>query len=557
MERRVILAIVLAVAVLFLTPRLFPPSRFTSTPETATTRPDTVQQAVVPETAPAMPATQRGVQAITEADSQLRVDTTTVTTPQASYAFRNLGAELESVQLSEFRALTSASGTVRMDSPWDPLLAYSIVLPNDTIPLRRTVFTEAVDASRRSIEYRGRVKHLSVVLRYTATGDKYLAHVTGEITDSAGRPAGDSAYLVITLPRGLESFEANTIEDARGAAVAFKQATRSASLIRLGSVDPNEQRIEPGPLSWVAFKSKYFILGLIEPDSTAPFAELQVQGLPRPDKNTPLARIAVVKQVRGGKFAFDVYTGPQKWDVMREVGRDFGSANAYGGWLQPIVQPFATIVMRVLLWMHRALNLHYGWVLLLFGVIVRIAMWPLNQTAMKSSMRMQELQPLLSEVQKRYKSDPQRMSAETMKLYKDHGMSPFSPLAGCFPILLSMPVLFALFFVFQSTIEFRGVPFLWLHDISVKDLLYIAPLLMGGSMFLTSWLSMRSSPPNPQTKMMTYILPVMMTVLLANMASGLNLYWAAQNIASLPQQWLIARERARKRLAGKPAVKPA
>lgn len=556
MERRVILAIVLAVAVLFLTPRLFPPTRRTAATPPALTRSDTAQQAVVPDTAP---ATQRGVEAVTSADSQVtRVDTTTITTSQASYAFRNLGAELESVQLPEFKALNRSSGTVRMDSPWDPLLSYSIVLPNDTIPLRRTVFTETVDANGRSIEYRGRVKHLTVALRYTATGDKYLAHVTGEITDSVGRAPGDSVYVVITLPRGLESFEANTVEDARGATVAFKQATRSASLIRLASVDPNEQKIEPGPLSWVAFKSKYFILGLIEPDSTAPFAELQVQGLARPDKNTPLARVAVVKQVRAGKFAFDVYTGPQKWDVMRAVGRDFGTANAYGGWLQPIVQPFATIVMRVLLWMHRALNLHYGWVLLLFGVIVRVAMWPLNQTAMKSSIRMQELQPLLSEVQKRYKSDPQRMSAETMKLYKDHGMSPFSPLAGCFPILLSMPVLFALFFVFQSTIEFRGVPFLWLHDISVKDLLYIAPLLMGGSMFLTSWLSMRSSPPNPQTRMMTYILPVMMTVLLANMASGLNLYWAAQNIASLPQQWLIARERARKRLAGKPAVvKPA
>ncbi|HSL72276.1 MAG TPA: YidC/Oxa1 family membrane protein insertase, partial [Longimicrobiales bacterium] len=186
---------------------------------------------------------------------------------------------------------------------------------------------------------------------------------------------------------------------------------------------------------------------------------------------------------------------------------------------------------------------------------VRVAMWPLNQSAMRSSMRMQEIQPLLADVQKRYKSDPQRMSAETMRLYKEHGMSPFSPLAGCFPILLSMPILFALFFVFQSTIEFRGVPFLWLQDISLKDPLYIAPLLMGGSMFLTSWLSMRSSPPNPQTKIMTYVLPVMMTVLLANMASGLNLYWAAQNVASLPQQWLISkeRERARARAAPRPA----
>ena len=552
MERRVVLAIVLAVAVLFLTPRLFPPAR--RPVPLVPTRADTAQQQVTPPSAARTTPSQQPAEAVTPADSSVaRVDTTLISTPQATDLFRSLGAELESVLLPEFKALNGSGGTVRLDSPWDPLLSYSIVLPNDTIPLQRTVFTKTVDPSGRSVEYRARAKGVSVLVRYAPTGDRYLTRVSGEITDTAGRLVGDSAYLVITLPRGLQSFEANPVEDARGATVAFKRASRGASLIRLGSVDPNERRIEPGPLSWIAFKSKYFIVGLIEPDSTAPFAELQVQGLARPDRNTPLAKSDVVKQVRAGKFGFDVYTGPQKWDVMREVGREFGSANAYGGWLQPVVQPFATIVMRVLLWMHRALNLHYGWVLLLFGVIVRIAMWPLNQTAMRSSMRMQELQPLLSEVQKRYKSDPQRMSAETMKLYKEHGMSPFSPLAGCFPILLSMPVLFALFFVFQSTIEFRGVPFLWLGDISIKDSLYIAPLLMGSSMFLTSWLSMRSSPPNPQTRMMTYILPVMMTVLLANMASGLNLYWAAQNIASLPQQWLIARERARKRQAVKPA----
>ena len=553
MERRVVLAIVLAIAVLFLTPRLFPPARRPVAP--VPRQADTAQQQIpAPTAAVQTTPSQRPAEAVIPADSlAARIDTTSISTPQAMDLFRSFGAELESVQLPEFKALNGSGGTVRLDSPWDPLLSYSIVLPNDTIPLQRTVFTKTIDASGRSVEYRVRIKDLSVLVRYAPMGDRYLTRVSGEIADTAGRPVGDSAYLVITLPRGLQSFEANPVEDARGAAVAFKRASRSASLIRLGSVDPNEHRIEPGPLSWIAFKSKYFIVGLIEPDSTAPFAELQVQGLARPDRNTPLAKIDVVKQVHAGKFGFDVYTGPQKWDVMREVGREFGSANAYGGWLQPVVQPFATIVMRVLLWMHRALNLHYGWVLLLFGVIVRIAMWPLNQTAMRSSMRMQELQPLLSEVQKRYKSDPQRMSAETMKLYKEHGMSPFSPLAGCFPILLSMPVLFALFFVFQSTIEFRGVPFLWLGDISIKDALYIAPLLMGASMFLTSWLSMRSSPPNPQTRMMTYILPVMMTVLLANMASGLNLYWAAQNIASLPQQWLIARERARKRQAVKPA----
>ncbi len=110
--------------------------------------------------------------------------------------------------------------------------------------------------------------------------------------------------------------------------------------------------------------------------------------------------------------------------------------------------------------------------------------------------------------------------------------------------------LFALFFVFQNTIEFRGVPFFWLHDISVKDPLYVLPLLMGASMYLLSWIGMRSAPPNPQAKMMGYMFPVMMTVVLLNMASGLNLYYTAQNIAALPQQWMIARERAK-------AVRPA
>jgi YidC/Oxa1 family membrane protein insertase len=106
-------------------------------------------------------------------------------------------------------------------------------------------------------------------------------------------------------------------------------------------------------------------------------------------------------------------------------------------------------------------------------------------------------------------------------------------------------VFFALFFVFQNTIEFRGVPFLWLHDLSTKDPLYIIPFLMGCSMFLLSWIGMRNSPPNPQAKMMGYVFPVMMTVVLANLASGLNLYYTAQNLANLPQQWLIARERLR------------
>ncbi len=544
MERRVVIAVALAIGVLFLTPKLFPPPlRVTPVAPSVT---DSVRRPQTVLSPNQLERQTERVEPLRSRDStRIHVETTVISTASAAFAFSSVGAALDRVQLNGFRVLSQDTGLVRLDSQSDPLVTYSIVLPNDTLSLEEIEFTAAHDTAARVIEYRSQVKGWVVLIRYSVNVDGYLAGVSGQVTDPTGQPPGDTVFLVVNLPQALESFEANVVEDRRGIAVSFKPVARGASQIGLGSLDPNETRIQAGPLRWVALKSKYFILGVVVADTSTSFAELQVRGLVARDRNAPVADISIVERLRGGKFAFDVYAGPQEWDVMRAVGRDFGAANSYGGWLQPVVQPFATIVMRVLLWMHRALSLHYGWVLLLFGVVVRVAMWPLNQTAMRSSMRMQELQPLLSEVQKRYKSDPQRMSAETMRLYKEHGMSPFSPLAGCFPILLSMPVLFALFFVFQSTIEFRGVPFSWLNDLSLKDSLYIAPLLMGGSMFLTSWLSMRSLPPNPQTRVMTYVLPVMMTVFLANMASGLNLYWAAQNVASLPQQWLIARERAR------------
>jgi YidC/Oxa1 family membrane protein insertase len=104
-------------------------------------------------------------------------------------------------------------------------------------------------------------------------------------------------------------------------------------------------------------------------------------------------------------------------------------------------------------------------------------------------------------------------------------------------------VLFALFFVFQNTIEFRGVSFLWLPDLSLRDPFYIMPIFMGVSMLVLSWIGMRAAPPNPQTKMMSYMMPAVMTMVLLNFASGLNLYYAVQNVAALPQQWLLTRER--------------
>src|SRR5690606_1532186 len=147
--------------------------------------------------------------------------------------------------------------------------------------------------------------------------------------------------------------------------------------------------------------------------------------------------------------------------------------------------------------------------------------------------------------QARHKEDPQRLQQEMLKLYREHKVNPFG---GCWPMLIPYPFLIGVFFVLQNTIELRGVPFLWMPDLSRPDPLYIIPVFMALSMFGLSKIGQMGMPPNPQAKMMTYVMPVVLGVLFLNFASGLNLYYAVQNVAAVPQQWLIMKERKKLKL---------
>jgi YidC/Oxa1 family membrane protein insertase len=392
------------------------------------------------------------------------------------------------------------------------------------------------------------VKNLPVSITYTVPTDttaSYVIRVEGHVEGIQGQ-----AYLITELPRSLQPTEADTVGDHRTLAYSFKSQRDHARSVLFSGLDPGEKTLEAGPLNWVAVKNKYFVLGILAPANGTPFSEVTLTGGPRTSKIATTASASVVQAIRNNSFSFDIYAGPQESQRLIRMGRDFDHVNPYGWrFLQSVVHPIASKVIQALLWMHNRLRLSYGWVLVILGILVRLALWPLNQTTMRSSLKMQELQPKLAAAQKKYK-DPVQQREAIMKVYHDAGVSPFAGLTGCLPALLPMPILFALFFVFQNTIEFRGVPFMWLHDISVKDPYYVLPLLMGASMYVLSWIGMRNAPPNPQAKMMGYMFPVMMTVVLLNMASGLNLYYTAQNIAALPQQWLLARERAKARPAG-------
>jgi YidC/Oxa1 family membrane protein insertase len=552
MEKRTVLALVLVALVILLTPKLFPGNRVTSPVVESDSNANVLPLGKEAEGISSVTATKLSKTTGTSGPNiagQLatsRIPTAeklTIGDTVSSFALSNIGAMLERVSLPGFRDLSRKNSSVlELTAGATPVLSYRVVTSRDTINLRDVVFT-GIREDDHTVSYRASVEDAQLMIHYAISPDSFLVRVSGTIStsDSLGEPR----FLLIDLPETLNSFEADTVDDQRHLAFAYYTRTKSAKSLPFGKLDPGEKQFTSGPLTWVVVKSKYFLVGLLSDANDPMFAEFSAIGGARTSKTTTHARGTVVNRVVNGGFRFEIYAGPQQWRRLSALGRDFQNSNPYGGFLQPVVQPFATIVMKILLWMRENLKISYGWVLIIFGIAVRLILWPLNQKGMRASMKMQRIQPQLNEIQKRFKGDPPKMQSEMMRVYKEHDMSPFSTFAGCLPLFLPLPILFALFFVFQNTIEFRGVAFLWFPDISQKDPYYIVPLSMGISMFVLSWISMRNTPPNPQTKAMTYIFPVMMTVLFANFAAGLNMYYTIQNLAALPQQWLIANERAK------------
>jgi len=550
MDQRTLLAITLILIVLILPTILFPPPPAPPADPGAGPRDSTpagiVPSFVAPSAEPPVPADPLPAPvAMTESDGEPVV----VSSPLYRFAFSPRGAKLVGAELSDYRSFALGdSGAAQLIPEQSEFLTYRLVFGSDTVSLADWEF----EPSRRSLQVEDGGSELSWVARrgsatvrltYSFRPDEYLFRVRGEfegITSSTG------LVLVGMGPR-LRSVESDSAIDFRSYGVVTKN--RSTENLKFSSLDPGERASLDGPFEWVAFKSKYFLAAILTIDEGQPQfgGALAIGGdrngsSGRLRRGGPATRAHVVASlpVPAGTFGYSVYIGPQEYRRLSQIGHEFPEVNPYGWILRPIIGPLSIIVVRLLLWMHETLNLAYGWVLVLFGIAIRLALWPLNQKAMRSTMAMQALQPEMKALQERHKDDKAKLQQEMMKLYKEHGAS---PLGGCLPILLQMPILFTLFFVFLNTIEFRGVPFLWLPDLSLADPLYIIPVLMGASMFALSKIGQIGVPPNPQAKMMLYVMPVMFTVLFLRFSSGLNLYYATSNLASLPQQWIIAQER--------------
>jgi YidC/Oxa1 family membrane protein insertase len=548
---RFLLAVVLMIAVMVITQILLPPESpepMADAPaDTVAAPPAAVEPGTVPGLEPATPGVTPGVAPEAPAIPPTQVvaaDTVVVSAPRWVYRVSTLGGSVIGAQLNRHVVLEGEreGEPVELAPPGMPgLFSYSLRVGTREIPLAALPFTaepgpvEVPAGAPRTIElqHQGEV---GVALAYTFDPDRYTVGVRMAVSG-----LGDQVpTLTIALPRRLAMNEANPQEDERALAYVVNSEREGISSVRLASV--RAQRIEDGPLSWAAVKNKYFVAAVIaHPESSRRFGGLLANPVTEPHS----ADMAVtLLPDPDGTFAFRYYVGPQEPPRLAEVGFGFEDVNPFG-WraFRPVLRPLGHAITWALYGMQGILGVGYGWVLILFGILIRLAMWPLNAKAMRSQMKNMEIQPKLKEIQAKYKNEPEKLQKEMLRLYKEEG---FNPMGGCLPMLFPLPILITLFFVFQSTIAFRGVSFLWLPDLSRADPLYILPVALGVSMFLMQWLTTRSmTEQNPQMKFMMYAMPIFMVVIFLNFASGLNLYYTAMNVASLPQQLQIMRERRR------------
>jgi YidC/Oxa1 family membrane protein insertase len=543
MERRLILAISLMIVVavvpsFFIKQKPRPAATTRLAPESAATAPG--GRAAAPQTGAQIPmeAPSAAVAAVG--------DTVSLGTPRATYSFSTIGAGIERAEFPAYRSYGVGQGRapVNLVRAGDRLLAYRLVVGSDTVRLDTLRF--AVSRSGESATFEAAQGALRFGVSYTRTANRnFELDVTGTIAGLGGR----GALLLVGLGTGFANVEADSNANYRSYGVVGRLTSPVEK--SFSKVAPGEVAALEGPFDWIAVKSKYFIGALLSADSTKPeFGGAVMIGGLRPNRTATHAQTWATRLIGAdGRFGFSVFLGPLEYRELRPLGRQLDRASPYGWIFKPIVMPVSVWITQLLLWMHQFLHLGYGLVLILFGVLVRLALWPLNQKAMMSSVAMQSIQPLMKDIQTRYKDDPTRQQQETMKLYKEHKVN---PLGGCLPMLLPFPILIALFFVFANTIEFRGVSFLWLPDLSLRDPFYIIPLVMGASMWALSKLGQVGMPPNPQAKMMTTIMPIVMTFMFLNFASGLNLYYAVSNLVSLPQQYLINQARQREMDRRKP-----
>jgi YidC/Oxa1 family membrane protein insertase len=308
-----------------------------------------------------------------------------------------------------------------------------------------------------------------------------------------------------------------------------------------------------GPGQWVGLESDWYLIAYVP--LTGDFQLIEgKQTVPRPGAAKPAeidevgvrATLPALKPGQAWQGRVLTYIGPKEYERLKAVGVGLEKSIYFGGF--PLPQTYGGLPMEWLavpiLWlMHLFYRFtgNYGAAIILLTVITKVLFFPLTIKSMTSMKAMQALQPQINAIRSKYKSDAQRMQQETMALYRAHKVN---PLGGCLPMVVQIPIFYALYVALSVSVELQNQPFicfghifgvdLWICDLAAHDPTYVLPLLMGASMFIQQKMTPVMGDPR-QAKMMLFM-PVVFTFMFLNLPSGLVLYWTLSNVLQIAQQ---------------------
>jgi len=544
-QARLLIAIVLS-AVVFLVWQFF----FVDRQEIQKSAPKTAQPPA--KTEPAQPYTvaQEGagteitVAQPAEIDRLIAVDT-----PLYKAQISEKGAGFTSFILKNYRE------TVAKDSPLKEILPPESIfetvllgydgqsiagLDNAVFSTNLDVDTISVKAESQKISFFWKSDNGVVVEKvYSFSPDSYVIGLDVTIKNGSDRSIQDKLYVAL---------KGKTPNDNRVYGFEGPSALINDDLEEVDIDDIADKNTYTGSIKWIALQDRYFMTSIIPDHTEEASMRLYVKegNLIEAQYLNPVSDIRPSTQQT---YPYSLFFGPKSMEILGEVGHDFSKALNFG---------FFDILAKPCVWLMNKLYAvipNYGIAIIILTILIKLILWPLGSKSYKSMSEMKKIQPLMKEIREKYKNDKKKMNEEVMSLYRTYKIN---PLGGCLPMVVQLPVFFALYRMLYQAIELRHAPFfLWIDDLSAPDRLGRLPvdhipfmeppyglpvltIIMGATMLLQQKMSPPMGDPT-QAKMMMFM-PLIFTVIFINFSSGLVLYWLINNILSISQQYYIQKK---------------
>ncbi|MEI8186457.1 MAG: membrane protein insertase YidC [Chlorobiaceae bacterium] len=384
----------------------------------------------------------------------------------------------------------------------------------------------------------------AVDITYLFGGNSYKVDYDVKLTGFGNALAGNEYQL--QWDGGLAYSEKNRKDEAQS---AIASAFLGGSLVKIAASKENQayREEQSGEAKWVAVRNKYFVAALIPQGRTE---GIFLDGKKKADDFEDYVVALKMGVPSTGSVVdnkFSLYLGPLDYNTVKAQKADLEKIMDFGwDWL---TRPFAEfIILPVFSWLNTFIS-NYGLIIIIFALLIKLVTYPLSIASTKSMKKMSALQPALKELQEKYKDNPAKLQGELGRIYKEAGVN---PLGGCLPVLLQMPLLYAMFYVFRSSIQLRQHGLLWVKDLSIPDSILdfgfsipmygdhiaVFPILMAVTVFVQQKIT-PTTQTNDQMKAMIYIFPAMMLLFFNNMPAGLGLYYLMFNVFSVAQQFYI------------------